>query len=173
MAVQGEYLGMPIAIDDLDGDYQAFFRHCAQHELHLQCCDACGLLRYPLTTACPFCAQPEFTWKPASGKGTLYSYGEVHHVIQPVFRAHSPYLLLLVELDEQRGEPNEFDGLRVSGNLVTDSGELAPPELVERVGIGTRLRIVFVDAGEGIAIPQWTIDEEAEQPASPWRYPDT
>lgn len=173
MAIQGEYLGMPIAIEDVDGEYQAFFQHCARHELHLQCCAACGLIRYPLTTACPFCAEPESTWKPVSGKGTLYSYGEVHHVIQPVFRAHSPYLLLLVELDEQRGEPNEFDGLRVSGNLVTDSGELAPPELVEQVGIGTRLRIVFADAGEGIAIPQWTIDEEAEQPASPWRYPET
>lgn len=172
MAIQGEYLGMPISVDDVDRENQAFFQHCARHELHLQRCDACDLLRYPPTTACPWCASPDATWAPVSGRGTLYSYGEVHHAIQPVFRAHTPYLLLLVELDEQRNQPNEFDGLRIGGNLATKSGELAPPELVEQVGIGTRLRVIFVDAGDGVSVPLWTIDEEAEQPASPWRYPD-
>ena len=108
---------------------------------------------------------------PVSGKGTVYSYGEVHHAIQPVFRQFTPYLLLLVELDEQRGEPAEFDGLRLQANLATAEADLAPPELVRTVGIGTRVRVVFKDIGEGIAMPLWTVDEEAEQPASPWRYP--
>jgi len=40
------------------------------------------------------------------------------------------------------------------------------------VGIGSRLRILFKDAGNDIAIPLWTLDENAQQPASPWRYPD-
>jgi hypothetical protein len=31
--------------------------------------------------------------------------------------------------------------------------------------------MVFVDAGEGLSIPQWTLDESAAQPANPWRYP--
>lgn len=171
MAEPGEYLGMPIVISELDQENATFFRHCRSHELHLQCCTSCGLMRYPPTTACPWCAAPESTWKPVSGRGTLYSYGEVHHAIQPRFREFTPYLLLLVELDEQRGVPNEFDGLRLTGNLATASGELAPPELVERVGIGTRLRVVFVDAGAEIAVPLWTLDEEAEQPTDPWRYP--
>ena len=26
------------------------------------------------------------------------------------------------------------------------------------------------DVGEGLALPQWTIDEDTEQPATPWRY---
>jgi hypothetical protein len=42
--------------------------------------------------------------------------------------------------------------------------------MVKRAGIGTRVRIVFADVGEGFALPQWTIDEQAEQPP-PWRYP--
>ena len=90
---------------------------------------------------------------------------------RPVFRAHTPYLLLLVELDEQRNEPAEFDGLRLQANLATAEGELAPPEVVRTVGIGTRVKVVFKDIGEGIAMPLWTIDEDAEQPDEPWRYP--
>jgi uncharacterized OB-fold protein len=171
MALEGEYLGMPVRIDDLDQDNLAFFSWCGRHELRLQQCTSCGLKRCPPTTACPFCADPDSTWEPVSGRGTVYSYGEVHHAIQPVFRQYAPYLLLLVELDEQRNEPAEFDGLRFQGNLATPDGELASPALVRQVGIGTRVKVVFKDIGDGIALPLWTVDEEAEQPASPWRYP--
>jgi len=43
--------------------------------------------------------------------------------------------------------------------------------MVRRVGIGTRVRMVFCDVGPGLALPQWTIDEAATQPATVWRYP--
>ena len=107
---------------------------------------------------------------PVAGKGTVYSYGEVHHAIQPVFREFAPYLLLLVELDEQRDIPSEYDGLRLQANLVDAEGNLANQALVRQVGIGTHLKVVFVDLGDGLALPQWTIDEEATQPETPWRY---
>jgi len=44
------------------------------------------------------------------------------------------------------------------------------PELVKQVGIGTHVRMVFSDVSDGIALPQWTIDETAQQPAKVWRY---
>jgi len=171
MALTGDYLGMPVHVDELDQENHAFFGWCGAHELRVQQCTSCGLKRVPPTTACPFCAHGESTWEPVSGRGTVYSYGEVHHAIQPVFRPFTPYLLLLVELDEQRGEPGEFDGLRLQSNLATADGALAPPEIVQTVGIGTRVRVVFKDVGDGIAVPLWTVDEEAEQPDPPWRYP--
>ena len=170
MAATGEYLGMDVYLDDLDQENLAFFTHCGSHQLHVQQCDGCGLMRLPPTTACPFCAAPAATWVPVSGRGTIYSYGEVHHAIQPAFRKHTPYLLLLVELDEQRQVPGEFDGLRLQGNLATADGELAGEDLVRSVGIGTRVRVVFKDIGEGIAMPLWAVDEGAEQPSTPWRY---
>ena len=105
-----------------------------------------------------------------SGKGTIYSYGEVHHAIQPVFRQFSPYLLLLVELDEQRDIPNEYDGLRLQSNLANTDGELVSEATVRSVGIGTRVKVVFKDVGEGIAMPLWSVDEDAQQPQKPWRY---
>jgi hypothetical protein len=169
MALQGTYLDMPLYVDDLDHENLAYFGYCAQHDFHLQRCRNCNLFRYPPGTACPWCSGNDFEWAPVEGKGAVHSYGEVHHAIQPAFRAHTPYLILLVDLDTQKGQPTEHEALRVVANLVTPDGELAPPEMVKRVGIGTRVRMVFVDAGEGLAIPQWTIDEEAEQP-TPWRY---
>jgi hypothetical protein len=60
--------------------------------------------------------------------------------------------------------------LRVVGNLVTPEGKLAAAEAVARVGIGTRVRMVFTDVAPGLALPQWTIDDSVEQP-KPWRYP--
>ena len=80
-------------------------------------------------------------------------------------------MILIVDLDTQKGEPSEHEALRVAGNLVTADGELAPPDLVKQVGIGSRMRMVFADVSEGLALPMWTLDEDAEQPENPWRYP--
>lgn len=171
MPVQADYLGMPLVIDELDQENIAFFKHCAAHQLHLQKCGDCSLVRYPPTTACPWCTSPKATWVPVEGKGAVHSYTEVHHAIQPAFKAKTPYMVLLVDLDTQKGKPTANEALRVVGNLTTPDGTLAPPDMVKRVGIGTRVRMVFSDVTAGLAIPQWTIDEAAQQPAKPWRYP--
>jgi uncharacterized OB-fold protein len=171
-SVAGAYLGMPLEISALDRENLEYFRHCAAGAFHLQRCDECGLLRYPPTTACPWCASAASTWDEVEGRGVVYSYSEVRHAIQPAFRAHLPYLLLLVELDTQRGQPTPDEALRVNGNLVTPAGELAPPGLVATVGIGTRVRMVFTPVAPGLALPQWTVDESAAQPRPAWRYPE-
>ena len=169
-ALTGEYLGMRLAVSDIDVENVEYFRHCGAHNFSLQKCTDCGLVRYPPTTACPWCTQPAAEWVPVEGRGVVYSYSEVHHAIQPQFREHLPYHLLLVELDTQRGVPTEHEALRITGNLVEPDGTLAAPATVRSVGIGTRVRIVYSDVGEGFALPQWCIDESAVQPASPWRY---
>jgi uncharacterized protein len=171
MSIAGDYLGMGLRLDELDGENVAYFKHCAEHSFHLQQCDDCKLKRYPPTTACPWCMSRESQWVPVEGKGTVHSYTEVHHAIQPAFRSHTPYLILLVDLDTQKGEPTADEALRVAGNLCAPDGKLAPAEMVKRVGIGTRVRMVFTDVAEGLSLPQWTIDETAQQPANVWRYP--
>jgi uncharacterized OB-fold protein len=171
MAINAPYLGIPLQISDLDGENLAYFRYCAAHRFHLQHCDACDLVRYPPTTACPWCAAPHSRWVPVDGRGVVHSYIEVHHAIQPAFKPYVPYLVLLVELDTQRGRPSEHEALRVLGNLTTPDGVLAPPDQVRHIGIGSRVRMVFSDVAEGLALPQWTLDEGAVQPATPWRYP--
>lgn len=170
MTVSGDYMGMTLSIDDLDGENLAYFKHCAAHDFHLQKCDDCALLRYPPTTACPWCASANATWTKVEGKGEVHSYNEVHHAIQPAFKSKTPYMLLLVDLDTQKNHPTEHESIRVAANLTLPSGELAPPEVVKTVGIGTRVRMVFADVSPGLSLPQWTLDETAKQPEKPWRY---
>jgi len=55
--------------------------------------------------------------------------------------------------------------------IATSDGKLAPPDMVKRVGIGTRVRMVFSDVSPDLSLPQWTIDESARQPDKPWQYP--
>src|ERR1700676_2959078 len=171
MDIAANHLDMPLDISELDGENLAYFRHCAAHAFHLQACTACDLVRYPPTTACPWCAHPDARWVPVEGRGSVHSYTEVHHAIQPAFRAHTPYLVLLVDLDTQNGVPSADEALRVVGNLTTADGVLAPPDLVRKVGIGTRVRMVFTDIARGLALRQWTLDETAAAPAAGWRYP--
>jgi hypothetical protein len=169
MSIKADYLGMPLSIDELDAENLAYFKYCAAHDFHLQLCESCNLLRYPPTTACPWCMRREAKWVPVEGRGAVHAYTEVHHAIQPAFKAFTPYLVLLVDLDRQKGRPHAEEALRVVGNLATPEGKLAPPDMVGRVGIGTRVRMVFSDVAPGLALPQWTIDETAQQP-KPWRY---
>ncbi len=170
MPLTGSWLGMSLVVDENDRENHTFFSWCGKHELRLQRWKSNGMLSYPPGTASPWDGSSECEWDAVEGRGTVMSYSEVHHPILPAFRELVPYLLLLVELDDQRGQPTEHEALRILANLVTSDGELAPPEMVKRVGIGTRVRMVFADVGEGFALPQWTIDEEAEQ-ETPWRYP--
>ena len=149
MTVEGTYLGMSLSIEDLDKENREYFRYCSEGEFRLQRGRASGLLRYPPSTACPWSRDREYDWVAVEGRGAVHSYTEVHHAIQPAFREHVPYLILLVDLDTQLGEPTEHEALRVVGNLVTAGGELAPPDQVEQVGIGTRVRMVLCPVARG------------------------
>lgn len=169
--LQGEYLGMRLTIEDVDKENLAFFQYCAQGDFRLQKGKKSGLLRYPPTTACPWTRDREYDWVSVEGTGTVHSYVEVHHAIQPAFREYVPYMILLVDLDTQKGQPSEHEALRVVGNLLTADGKFAPPEMIKTVGIGTRVRMIFKQVSEGFALPHWTIDERATQPTAPWRYP--
>ena len=171
-----DHLGMPLTLDPADDLNRAFLAHCGAGQFHLQKFEASGLLRYPPGPGCPVSGGAEFTWVPVDGRGTLYTYAEVPHAIQPAFKDHLPYVIVIVELDAQRGAPGPEDGLRVAGNLVEPDGTLAGPDLVARVGIGTRMRMVFAPVGQAdgqpMALPMWTLDEDAQQPAEVWRYPE-
>jgi uncharacterized OB-fold protein len=172
MSLSGEYLGMKLLVDDADKQNLEFFEFCGRHELRLQRWKKSGLISYPPSTACPWDGTPEYEWVRVDGRGTVMSYIEVHHPIMPAFRDRVPYHVLLVELDTQRGQPSEHEALRLIGNLVTPAGEIVTrKEELAGVGIGSRVRVVFADVGTGFALPQWTLDEQAQQP-KPWRYGD-
>jgi uncharacterized OB-fold protein len=90
----------------------------------------------------------EWEWKPVSGRGHIYSYEVVHHAIQPGFKEWTPYAVVLVELDEQRGAPTPDEALRVIANLVTPEFR---PEPEANVAIGKRVRVAFQDLSADFA----------------------
>ena len=108
-----------------------------------------------------------WTWQEVSGRGTIYSYEIVHHAIQPGFRELTPYAVVLIELDEQRGHPTPDESLRIIGNLVRP--DLTPEDEVQ-VAIGKRVRVVFQDLADHMALPQFTLTDEPPE-GRVWRLP--
>ncbi len=50
MPIKADYLGMGLSIDDLDGENLAYFKHCAEHNFHLQrarTASSCAIRRPP------------------------------------------------------------------------------------------------------------------------------
>ena len=113
-----QYRGMALIVPDNDSEWKEFYEHARAHRLVVRKCTACGLMRYPPTHACPWCMDLGWTWQEVSGRGTIYSYEIVAHAIQPGFKALTPYAVVLIELDEQRGKPTADEALRVIANLV-------------------------------------------------------
>ena len=166
--ISADYLGMPLEINELDETNLAYFGFCAKHEFRLQRCCNCHLFRYPPTTACPWCMELGWTWHEVSGRGTIYSYEMVMHAIQPGFKEITPYAVVLVELDEQRGQPTPDEALRVIANLVKPD---FTPEVEANVQIGRRVRVVFQDLADHMALPQFTLTDEPPV-GRVWRLPE-
>lgn len=163
-----EYRGMSLIVPEHDSEYREYFALAAQGRFALRRCADCGLLRYPPGAACPWCQSLAWTWQDVSGRGTIVSYEVVYHAVQPGFRDWTPYAVVLVELDEQRGQPTPEEALRVVANLVTPD---LRPEAEQNVAINKRVRVVFQPVSEEFALPQFTLSDEP--PAGPlWRLPE-
>jgi len=152
-----EYRGMSLVIPDNDSEWKEYLAAARGHRLVLRECTACRLLRYPPTHTCPWCMELGWTWREVSGRGAIYSYEIVVHAIQPGFKAWAPYPVVLVELDEQRGQPTADEALRIVTNLVTPD---FTPEAEANVAIGKRVRVVFLDLADDVALPQFTLTDE-------------
>lgn len=161
-----QYLGAQVAVASNDPEHLQFLEAAGRGEFVVQQCADCDHLRYPIGNACPFCQSLSWQWQPVSGLGTIYSYEVVTHPIHPSFREVVPYVIALVELDEQRHVPGPDDGLRVLGMLVGTEGRPAPEE---RAGINLRVRVDFADLGDGLALPRFTLTDEPPEGAV-WRF---
>ena len=162
------YRGMSLVVPDNDSEWNEYFALARQHKLMVRACTACGLMRYPPTHACPWCMDLGWRWQELSGKGTIHSYEVVHHAIQPGFKDATPYTIVLVELDEQRGRPTPDEALRIIGNLVKADFTAEPDA---SVAIGKRVRVVFQDLAEHMALVQFALSDEPP-PGRVWRLPE-
>jgi len=105
-----------------------------------QRCDTCGTLRHPPQPRCGHCASAVFSWTPATGSGTVYSFTIVRHPPNPALAASVPYVVALIQLDE---------GPRLVSNVVG-----VDPDLV---AIGQRVQVEFDRQGPGAVLPRFSL----------------
>jgi uncharacterized OB-fold protein/acyl dehydratase len=121
-------------------DTEFFWAGTARHELRIQRCGECGVLRHPPGPMCPACGAGKPDYVVAAGTGEVYSYVVHHH--PPVPGRQAPFVVALVQLSE---------GVRIMGELLG----VGP----ERVRIGMPVRAEFVRIDEELTLPAWREDQ--------------
>lgn len=94
--------------------------------LHILRCQECRFWIHPPRDACPACDGNRLLPEATSGRGTVFTYTVNRHPFNPAVPV--PYVIVLVELDEQ-------PGLRFTSNLVN-----VDPEQVE---VGMPVEVAF------------------------------
>jgi len=111
-----------------DPDSEDFWRATEAGRIELCRCRQCGLWHHPPLERCRDCAG-ETHFEPIQGTGQLHSYIVVRHAAVPGYLDELPYVIGLVELDDQ-------PGLRVVGQLPeVDPAAIEPGSRVQ-AGIG-------------------------------------
>jgi uncharacterized OB-fold protein len=116
-----------------------FWEGARKGQLLVQRCARCDRFQYPPDVACIHCQSLELEPSEVSGRGTLYSYTVVDRVFHAGFTDALPYVVGLVELDEQ-------PGLRLLTNIL----DVEPDAL----RVGMRLEVAFEER-EDMVLPQF------------------
>ncbi|WP_405864360.1 Zn-ribbon domain-containing OB-fold protein [Streptomyces sp. NBC_00005] len=129
-----------------DATSAPYWEAAARHVLALARCCRCGAFAVPPDQTCPHChtTDPDFTYQPVSGRGTVRSWTVVRQSPLPGLSQAVPFVLVDVELDEQAG-------LRMIGRL------LDGPDAAWRAG--DRVRVAFEDVGAGVCVPAFVLGD--------------
>lgn len=90
---------------------EPYWAACNEERLVMQRCQACGKFRWHPAPLCIYCSHSGYDWAPLSGRGRVYTWTVITHAVHPAAVARVPYVVVEVELDEQRD-------LRMVSNLV-------------------------------------------------------
>jgi len=115
-----------------------FFDGAREGKLMLQHCAACEGWSFPVRERCPHCFAAKLEWRPASGRGTLYTFAIMHQVMNPGFASSVPYNVSQIDLEE---------GVRMVSNVLGVANDA--------LRIGMKLEMFFDDVGDGIRIPKF------------------
>jgi uncharacterized OB-fold protein len=122
-----------------------YWSAAAAHVLTVARCSRCGQLSHPPDVVCPQCQHPDpdFTFEPVSGDGTIRSWVVLRQSFLPGFDDLIPLVLVDVALTEQ-------PDIRLIGRLLNGPGAA--------LALGHRVRIAFEDLAPGIALPAFTLE---------------
>lgn len=110
--------------------------------LEVQRCDDCASFVFYPRAICPSCGSRRLTWTPVSGRGRIYSLTIVHRPTSNAFKADSPYVVALVELEE---------GCRMMSNII----EVEPDPA--HVRIGMPVEVVYDRVTGDVTLPKFRL----------------
>lgn len=116
-----------------DADSAEFWSRCADHELSVPRCDACGTTSWPPARFCPACHADGLGWQSVPGTGVVTSFVVVHRAFDAHFADLVPYAVVNVLLDGS-------SGVVVISNLVGVS--------LDALCVGLPVRVHFVEVGD-------------------------
>ncbi|WP_218027359.1 Zn-ribbon domain-containing OB-fold protein [Nocardia vaccinii] len=134
--------GDPRPVPEPDDISRFYWDAAAEGRLALQRCCSCRKMQYPPEICCVHCQGDRFDIVDVAGRGVIYSYCVMDRPLHAGFVDALPYVVVLVELDEQ-------PGLRILTDLVE------VPEGT-RLSCGLPVEVVFEERG-AITLPQFRL----------------
>ncbi|MBC8449483.1 MAG: Zn-ribbon domain-containing OB-fold protein [Chloroflexi bacterium] len=126
-------------MSDRDFTGPSFYEFLGENRLMGSRCQSCGARHLPPRALCPVCHGGEMAWEEMSGKGKLIAFTTIHiaptAMIEAGYGRDNPYCTGIVQLEE---------GPAISAQILG-----VDPMQPEQITIGTPLRVVFVQRGEG------------------------
>jgi uncharacterized OB-fold protein len=115
----------------LNRESRPYFEAAGKGRLVIKKCNACARVHYYPRTICPHCHSDDTEFVEASGRGVIYSYSVTR-------QATPPYVIAYVTLEE---------GVTMLTNIVDCD--------VDSVRVGQKVKVKFIDAGDGFALPMF------------------
>ena len=127
----------PVPLPDEISDF--YWQGARDGRLLVQRCQACSKLQYPPDVVCIHCQSLDLVPEQMSGRATVWSYTVVDRLFHAGFADALPYVVALVELDEQ-------EGVRLLTNIV----DADPAD----VRVGLPVEVTFETRGDAV-LPQF------------------
>ena len=123
-----------------DPESKAFWDGLKAGKLLLQHCKDCGQIQYIQQVYCRQCQSANLEHRPASGKGTIYTFSTVYRAVGPAFENDVPYSVVLVELAE---------GPRMISSMIDTKPE--------DVKIGAPVQFVAEKVSDAVTLPRFKL----------------
>jgi uncharacterized OB-fold protein len=115
---------------------EPFWAATRDEQLTLPWCQSCQQPFWFPRELCPRCLQQDIEWRPASGRGVVYSCSTMPKPANPMMAERVPYVVALIELEE---------GVRMMSNVV----ECDPAE----VHVGQAVQVTWEQLSDGRNLP--------------------
>lgn len=82
---------------------EPYWQACNEERLSMQRCTECNSLRWHPSPRCGDCGSADYRWDTLTGRGKINTWTVVTHPVHPAAVEKVPYVVIVVELDDQPG----------------------------------------------------------------------